>query len=134
MRLFLTLVLLNIITFAAPAYSGTRQYTQPDGTVVHYTMQGDEHLHWLESEDGEVLLHNEKAHCLEYATIKDGNLKTSGQLYTKKTHLYRAAAQDQINIKKVTNKEIEALYQHKRSTTLTRKHGQLKRASSKEKE
>ncbi len=134
MRLFLTLVLLNIITFAAPAYSGTRQYTQPDGTVVHYTMQGDEHLHWLESEDGEVLLHNEKAHCLEYATIKDGNLKTSGQLYTKKTHLYRAAAQDQINIKKVTNKEIEALYQHKRSTTLTRKHGQLKKAFSKEKE
>ncbi len=134
MRLFLTLILLNIITFAAPAYSGTRQYTQPDGTVVNYTMQGDEHLHWLESKDGEILLHNEKAHCLEYATIKDGNLKTSGHLYTKKGHLNRAAAQNQTKIKKVTHKELQALYQHKRSTTLARKYGRLERTSSKEKE
>ena len=134
MRLFLTLILLNIITFAAPAYSGTRQYTQPDGTVVHYTMQGDEHLHWLESEDGEILLYNEKAHCLEYATIKDGNLKTSGQLYTKRAHLNRAAAKNQTKIKKVTHKELQALYQHKRSTTLARKYGRLERTSSKEKE
>ncbi len=134
MRLFLTLVLLNIITFAAPAYSGTRQYTQPDGTVVHYTMQGDEHLHWLESDDGEILLHNEKGACLEYATIKDGDLKTSGQLYTKRSHLNRAAVQDKTRIKKVTQKELQALYQYKRSTTLSRKHGQLKKAFSKEKE
>jgi len=134
MRLFLALILLNLAAFAAPAYSGSRQYTQPDGSVVHYTMKGDEHMHWLESDDGEILLHNEKGACLEYATIKDGNLKTSGHLYTKKSHLNRAAAQDQTRIKKVTHKELQSLYQLKRNTTLTRKYGRLKRGSSKEEE
>ena len=131
MKLFLALLLFNLVTFAAPAYSGTRQFTQPDGSVVHYTMRGDEHLHWLESEDGEILLHNEKAHCLEYAMIKDGNLKASGQRYSRDAHLHRAAAKNQTKIKKISHKELQALYLHKRNTTLSKKHTHLRKSSNK---
>ncbi len=86
MKLLITFALLSQLIFAAPAFQGQRTFTQPDGSIITYRMQGDEYLHWLESENGEILLYSEKNRRLESATLKDNSLKASGIAYNKKSH------------------------------------------------
>lgn len=40
---------------AGPADPSPQQYTQPDGSVVTFFMHGDEHLHWMTDENGDVI-------------------------------------------------------------------------------
>ena len=82
MRLLIFLLLGGQLLLAAPAFHGKRTFTQPDGTVVEYRLQGDEHLNWVESESGDILLFSEKNRRLEHATIKDGILQPSGIPFT----------------------------------------------------
>ena len=85
MKLLIIFTLLSQLLFAAPAFQGQRTFTQPDGSVVTYRMQGDEYLHWLESENGDIILYSEKNRRLEAAVLKVNSLKASGVAYTKKT-------------------------------------------------
>ena len=41
--------------FAIPAASGSAVFTQPDGTQIVLTLQGDEYYHYLTNEQGEVV-------------------------------------------------------------------------------
>ena len=113
MKVLLTLILVAHVSFAAPAYNGTNTFTQPDGTVVHYKMQGDEYLHWMESEDGEILLHNEEQKCFEYATIKNGNLTKSGVMFTHKIQRSKKS-KSTFQLKKVSRQDLDAIYIQKR--------------------
>lgn len=55
-------------------------YTQPDGTVLTMTLQGDEVIHWAITDDGYTLLANSKG-AYEYAlTDASGAMVTSGML------------------------------------------------------
>lgn len=78
MRTIFILSFITSLLLAAPAFQGKRIYTQPDGTEVTYHLQGDEHLHWMLSEDGDVLLFSKQNRRLEYAEIKDNTLRPSG--------------------------------------------------------
>ncbi|MGB5966146.1 MAG: hypothetical protein WBG65_11555, partial [Sulfurimonadaceae bacterium] len=83
MKYLIVLSFITSILLAAPAFHGKRTFTQPDGTVVEYRAQGDEHLNWMESENGDILLYSKKNKRLEYAEIKDNTLKASGVAFSK---------------------------------------------------
>ncbi|MDA3946804.1 MAG: hypothetical protein PF439_09015 [Helicobacteraceae bacterium] len=104
---------------AAPAFHGKRTYTQPDGSEVSYRLQGDEHLNWIESDDGEVLLFSKKAKRLEYAEIKDGTLKASGVPYSK-TAAVSARAPSSATPSKVSKEELSILYKKRRDEHLSK--------------
>ncbi len=114
MKQLFFIVLLSQLLLAAPAYSGKRTFTQPDGTTVTYRMKGDEYLHWLESDEGEILLNNETARRLEYATIKNGHLKASGLAYSKK-HRTVNTSKKSATFKKVSKEELMEIYSIKRN-------------------
>jgi len=56
-KILLTLTLLNTLTVAAPAISGTRTFTQPDGTRFEGILKGDSSFHWIES-NGHIVICN----------------------------------------------------------------------------
>lgn len=115
MRHMLIIFILSQLLLAAPAYSGKRTFTQPDGTVVTYRMQGDEHLHWLESKEGDILLKSEKNRRLEYAAIKEGKLKASGIAFSKKSVPLKRVSKNEL-------RELHAIKQNKRLSKMKSRH------------
>ena len=59
LKFFLTLALINSLSFAGPAISGIRTFTQPDGTKFEGVIKGDSSFHWIES-NSEVVIYNPK--------------------------------------------------------------------------
>jgi len=112
MQLLLLLLLGVQLLFAAPAFQGKRTFNQPDGTEVTYRLQGDEHLNWMESESGEILLFSKENRRLEFAEIRDGTLKASGVAYSP------SAAGDQRP--KLTKEEVAELHKKRRDEQLSR--------------
>jgi len=110
MKILLITTFLTSLLFAAPAYHGKRTFVQPNGESVTYHLQGDEHLHWMEKEDGEIMLYSKKNKRMESAVIQDGELRPSGRAISHTKHSKQASSQQ----KKVTKKELETLYQLKR--------------------
>ena len=79
MKHLLIIALFTQLLLAAPAFQGKRTFTQPNGETIIYRLQGDEHLHWFESESGEIMLYSKKNKRIESAIIKKNTLKASGQ-------------------------------------------------------
>ena len=80
MKIFLAL-LLGINLMATPTLTKKRTFTQNDGSTFSGRLQGDAFLHWIEAEDGSILLYNKKTATFEYAEIKNGNLVSTHQAY-----------------------------------------------------
>ena len=121
MKLLLIFSFLLLPLFGAPAFNGQRTFTQPDGSVVTYRLQGDEHLHWMESDDGQIILYNEKSHRIEHAEIKDGMLKPSGVNYQKESSLKNKGAAKSMN-HHIDKKAVEELYRQKRALHYQKMH------------
>lgn len=51
----LSFVFAGTLLFAGPADPSPHVYTQPDGSVVRYYMHGDEYLHWMTDDHGNVI-------------------------------------------------------------------------------
>ena len=98
---------------AAPAFPGKHTFTQPDGTVIEYRAQGDEHLHWNETENGDILLYSKKNKRLEFAEIKNGSLQPSGIAFSGSA----AAAE---TAKKLSREEIVELHKKRRDEHLSK--------------
>jgi len=113
MKLLLILTLFLLPLIAAPAFQGKRTFTQPDGTVITYQNRGDEHLHWSESEDGEIILYNKETKRMEFAEIKAERLQPSGESYTKARSVSRKYAPTQVT-KRLNKEQLEWLYNIKR--------------------
>ena len=108
----IVLIAIAQFVFAAPAFSGKRTFVQPDGTEVNYRLKGDEYLHWIETQQGDILLYNEAKNRFEYAEIKDGNLRQSGVLFAPKHHQKRASKKNTFH--SVSKEELTSLQQQKR--------------------
>ena len=115
MKFLLILTLLSTLLFAAPAFHGKRTFTQADGTIVEYRQNGDEYLHWQETDNGDILLFSKKSKQLEYAMIKNGSLKPSGIIFSKKKKSKKSSPH-----MKISNKELKELYLKKRQTKLSK--------------
>ena len=79
MKILILVALFSQLLLAVPAFQGKRTFTQPNGETVTYRLQGDEHLHWFESESGEIMLYSKKNKRIESAIIEENTLKASGQ-------------------------------------------------------
>jgi len=111
MRPLLLLLLSIQLLLAAPAYPGKRTFTQPNGTVIEYRVQGDEHLHWNETENGDILLYSKTNVRMEFAEIKDGTLQPSGIPFSTSSTAAGAA--------KLTKEEIAELHKKRRDEHLS---------------
>lgn len=78
--LILTTVLVTALS-AAPAFERQKTFVQPDGFAFEGTLKGDEHLHWIETENGTVLVFNRVSKQYEHAYIADGALRPDGTAY-----------------------------------------------------
>lgn len=110
MKILILIALFSQLLLAAPAFQGKRTFTQPNGDTVTYRLQGDEYLHWMERDDGEIMLYSKKNKRMESATIKNGQLKASGHAVST---LQRSMSKD-ANIPKVSREELLQLQQEKR--------------------
>ena len=75
------LILLTTSIFATSTLTTIRTFTQSDGTTFKGRLQGDAFLHWVEAEDGSIVLFNKKTANFEYAQIKNGDIILSGKIY-----------------------------------------------------
>lgn len=111
MRPLIFLLLGVQLLLAAPAFQGKRTFTQPDGTVVEYRAQGDEYLHWNETEKGDILLYSKKNKRLEFAEIKNSTLQASGVAFSKKASSERT---------QISKEELSALHKKRRDERLSK--------------
>jgi len=81
MKAIVLLVCTALLLTAAPAFERERTFTQPDGSTFKGRAQGDEFLHWIETESGDIVLYNPAAERFEYARITETDLQCSGVLY-----------------------------------------------------
>ena len=114
MKYLLIITLFSQLLLAAPAFQGKRTFTQPNGETITYRLHGDEHLHWLESDRGEIMLYSKKNKRIESAVIQDGTLKSSGKAISNANH---SAAQNSHNISK---EELIKLQQERRTKHLSK--------------
>ena len=119
MKYLLLFSFITSLLFAAPAFQGKRIFTQPDGTVVTYQLQGDEHLNWVTNQKGDILLFSKENKRLEFAEIKDGRLKTSGVPFTEADATNSRAA-SAVTWKKPTREELNTLHQERRDARLSK--------------
>jgi M6 family metalloprotease-like protein len=54
--LFGLIFLFQLNLFAVPAYPGLIEFRQPDGTIIHIYLKGDEKMNWAETPDGFTIL------------------------------------------------------------------------------
>ena len=119
MKYLIVLSFITSILLAAPAFHGKRTHTQPDGTEVTYRLQGDEHLNWMESENGDILLYSKKNKRLEYAEIKDNTLKASGVPFSK-VDVSNARSASAITWAKPSKEDLTALHKKRRDEHLSK--------------
>ncbi len=84
MKILLLSILTSTLLLCAPAFHAKKQFELSSGEAFSGVVKGDEHLNWIESEEGEVLLFNKQNNRYEYAEIKEGELVPSG--VEKKPH------------------------------------------------
>ncbi|MCJ7764899.1 MAG: hypothetical protein MUP09_03055 [Thiovulaceae bacterium] len=117
MRSLLLLILGIQLLLAAPAFHGKRTFTQPDGTQVTYRLQGDEHLNWMESESGNILLYSKKNRRLEFAEIRGNTLKASGVPFSGAAAAKSASA---VKPPKISKEELRVLHKKRRDEHLSK--------------
>lgn len=78
MRYLLCLLTAAGLGWSAPAFPGGQTFTLPDGSSFTGRMQGDEFLHWIETEKGEMLLFSKERRRFEHARIEAGKFMPSG--------------------------------------------------------
>lgn len=118
MKLLTLIIVVYTTTFAAPAYHALRNFTNSDGSTFKAKAFGNQHLNWLESEDGEILKFNEETNNFEYATIQNKALKASGTKY-EKNNSKRARAFKHIN--KIQKEELTELWKYKQALSHPKK-------------
>ncbi len=123
---WLVLFIFTISTlWSAPALSIEQQFQQPDGTTFTGRQQGDEYLHWIETEDGEIVLYNKKGKRFEYATVKDDKLVPSGESFksgVKKTKTNNGAKRASLLHQKVNKGDLSRLWQKNRQKEMERRN------------
>ncbi|MEA2099068.1 MAG: hypothetical protein U9P72_02960 [Campylobacterota bacterium] len=118
MRFLLLFLLTFSYLYSAPAFSILRDFKQADGTAFKAQAQGNQHLNWIETQDGEILKYNNKSKNFEYANIKNSTLRASGVRF-EKNNSKRLRSINRIN--KIDKKELYQLWAKKRKENRLRK-------------
>jgi beta-galactosidase beta subunit len=52
---------------------GIKTFTQNDGTSFQAELKGDEYLHWIQTNSGDILVYDKTKKNYNYATVKENN-------------------------------------------------------------
>lgn len=113
MKTLFFLLFSSALLFSAPALDALREFTNADGTTFMAKAQGNQHLNWVQTQDGEILKYNQTTKNFEYAKIEKDALTASGVKYEKENSM-RARALHQIN--KIDKKALSNLWNQKHKT------------------
>lgn len=83
MKAVILIVLFLSLLHAAPAREMSYELTQESGEQFRAKQRGDEYLHWIETENSDILIYNKKSGNYEYAVIEGDELKPSKRAYKK---------------------------------------------------
>ena len=118
MKILSIFLLMSTILLGAPAFDRLKEFKQADGTTFLAKGQGNHHLNWIETQDGDILKYNEESKNFDYATIEKNNLKASGEKFEKQS-LRRAKSLNQVQ--KTDKKSIHELWSKKREEAQKRR-------------
>jgi len=110
MKLFLLFLITVSQLFSAPAFTKTREFTNADGTTFMAKAQGNQHLNWIQTLDGEILKYNTQTKNYEYAKIENKQLQATGVIY-EVNNSKRARSIGKIN--KLERSEVGELWREK---------------------
>lgn len=113
LKIILTLALTSSFSFAGPAISGTRTFTQPDGTKFEGVLKGDSSFHWIES-NSEVVIYNpqDKFYYKAIIDINKGLILTNKKPLVKVDNISQSSplTKKQHKLAEKDNKNIYILY------------------------
>jgi len=109
-KIIITLACLNSFVFAGPAITGTRTFTQPDGTKFEGILKGDSSFHWIES-NGKVVIFNPADKFYYEAIIDSANGLTLSHTkpQVKSTNLLQANSLNSVT-HKVSQEDKDKLF------------------------
>lgn len=81
MQWLLMMSLMISLLYGAPAFNSEQRFDQPDGTTFKGKQRGDEYLHWIESDSGDIILFNKKSRRFEHAELVGDTLQANGDLF-----------------------------------------------------
>jgi len=119
MKTMILLFMSCVLLFGAPAFDALREFTNADGTTFMAKAQGNQHLHWIQTQDGDILKYNEETKNFDYAQIKENRLMPSGIKY-EKSPLNKAAALQKID--KLDTAELSKLWSERQKAAHERAH------------
>jgi hypothetical protein len=122
MKTLLLLLFASTLLFSAPAFNAMREFTNADGTTFMAKAQGNQHLNWIQTQDGEILKYNQATKSFEYAKIEGDRLLPSGIKYENNA-LKKAAARKQVN--KIDKSELSNLWSQRQKAAHERTKGLL---------
>ncbi len=114
MKLLLLFITTISLLFSAPAFHGKKSFELENGETFKGYVKGDEHLNWIESESGEILLFNKKNSRYEYAEIRNSELMASG--IQKKLHVKKRTAKPLLE-----KEDLYKLWKKRRNNALSRR-------------
>ena len=120
MKFFLLLLVVISQLFSAPAFTKTREFTNADGTTFMAKAQGNQHLNWIQTLDGEILKYNTQTKNYEYAKIENKQLQATGVIY-EVNNSKRARSIGKIN--KLERSEVGELWREKQELYHTKVKG-----------
>ncbi|MEA2110868.1 MAG: hypothetical protein U9P71_02345 [Campylobacterota bacterium] len=114
MKLLFLLTTITSLLFCAPAFHGKKNFALENGNTFSGYIKGDEHLNWIESDEGEVILFNKEHNRYEYATIKENKLIPSGVAKKAQTKQRKSATS-------ISKEQLHDLWKKKRSDEFKRR-------------
>ncbi|MBT5934708.1 hypothetical protein [Sulfurimonas sp.] len=118
MKHFTLLLLSFSFLFSAPAFNKLREFKNADGSTFMAQAKGNHHLHWIQTQDAEILRYNPNSRNFEYAVIEDGSMRASGSKY-QKNNSNRARAIAHIN--KLNINDVHKLWSNRQNKHKTHK-------------
>ena len=83
MKFILLLILILSSGFAAPAFNKTKKFYNNDGSFFYGVAAGNQHLNWIQAEDGSIVVFNSQSKDFEYAIVTDETIIPNNIKYSK---------------------------------------------------
>lgn len=120
MKYFLLLFVAHTLVMGAPAFEHRKWFRQPDGSAFIGTPKGDEHLQWIESDEGEILIYVKERRRYEPAEIDQNNLRGTGTPFKASTNPREKV--DKSGEKRISKDVLLMLWKNKRRENHQKMH------------
>jgi hypothetical protein len=115
-----TLILAGSL-YAVPAYQGEISFKQQDGSAFNGTLKGDEWFHWIEDNNGHVIVYNRKNKTYEFGMLKLINgsyeLLPSGIAVVSQNKKYENRTLP-VNVGNIDHNTLSQIWKNKRNKAL----------------